>query len=47
MGAIRLLHERLRHSSNAKLVWSITGVMSTLLVYGVMQVKRECSFLSI
>lgn len=39
MGAIRLLHERLRHSSNAKLVWSITGVMSTLLVYGVMQVK--------
>jgi hypothetical protein len=49
MGAIRLLHERLRHSSNAKLVWSITGVMSTLLVYGVMQVgkKRECSFLPI
>ncbi|KAH8955921.1 hypothetical protein BDL97_07G010900 [Sphagnum fallax] len=39
MGAIRLLHERLRHSSNAKLVWCITGVMSTLLVYGVMQEK--------
>jgi hypothetical protein len=47
MGAIRLLHERLRHSSNAKLAWSITGVMSTLLVYGFMQVKRECSFLAI
>ncbi|KAH9556252.1 hypothetical protein CY35_07G017200 [Sphagnum magellanicum] len=39
MGAIRLLHERLRHSSNAKLAWSITGVMSTLLVYGFMQEK--------
>lgn len=44
MGAIRLLHERLRHSSNAKLAWSITGVMSTLLVYGFMQVKKRVLF---